>query len=132
MKKNISLIILMILLFTSCMGKEKMGFNTRDKMNLQMADRIVECINNEDVDGLYILFSEEVRLNDRTLKEDIEKIYHYLHGKVETYEKWAVGSTTDIEQGKNSTSYRSKFIIKINLLENFYHNVLLSNKYLNM
>ena len=100
MKKYIALFITMIITFTSCIGKEKMGFNTRDKMNMQMADKIVDCINKEDVDGLYNLFSEEVRNNDKTLKEDIEKIYHYLNGKVESHEKWAVGSTTDIETRK--------------------------------
>ena len=104
----------MILSLTGCVGKEKMGFNTRDKMNMQMADKIVDCINKEDVDGLYNLFSEEVRNNDKTLKEDIEKIYHYLNGKVESYEKWAIGNNTSIEKEKNSTAYRSKFIIKIN------------------
>ena len=114
MKKYIALFITMIITFTSCIGKEKMGFNTRDKMNMQMADKIVDCINKEDVDGLYNLFSEEVRNNDKTLKEDIEKIYHYLNGKVESYEKWAIGNNTSIEKEKNSTAYRSKFIIKIN------------------
>ena len=117
MKKYVAIFIIMILSLTSCVRKEKMGFNTRDKMNLQTADKIVECINKQDVNGLYNLFSEEVRNNDKTLKEDIEKIYHYLNGKVESYEKRAVGSTTDIEQGKNSTYYYSKFRLKINKIE---------------
>ena len=114
MKKYILIFITMVLTLTSCGGKEKMGFNTRDKMNMQMADKIVDCINNGDVDGLYNLFSEEVRVNDKSLKADIAKIYHYLHGKIESYEKWAIGNNTSIEKEKNSTAYRSKFIIKIN------------------
>lgn len=121
MRKTFIILFILTLTLTSCMGKEKMGFNTRDKMNLQMADRIVDCINNQDVDGLYILFSEEVRLNDRTLKEDIEKIYHYLHGKVETYKKWSVGSTTDIEHGKNSTYYYSSFKMMIKEVEYYLY-----------
>ncbi len=121
MKKYIVLFITMVLTLTSCGGKEKMGFNTRDKMNLQTADKIVECINKQDVDGLYNLFSEEVRNNDKTLKEDIEKIYHYLNGKVESHEKWAVGSTTDIEKGKNSTYYYSSFKMVISGIEYYLY-----------
>jgi len=121
MKKYIVLFITMVLNLTSCVGKEKMGFNTRDKMNMQTADKIVECINKQDVNGLYNLFSEEVRSTDKTMKEDIEKIYHYLNGKVESYEKWAVGSTTDIEKGKNSTYYYSSFKLMINEVEYYLY-----------
>ena len=107
-----------------------MGFNTRDKMNMQIADSIVDCINKQDVEGMYNLFSEEVRINDKTLKNDIEKIYHYLNGQIETYEKWAVGNTTDIEKEKNSTTYRSKFIIKINNVSYFmYYDYTVKNDF---
>ncbi len=94
-----------------------MGFNTRDKMNMQMADTIVDCINKQDVDGMYNLFSKDSQTVNLTLKEDISKLYKYLNGQIETYEKRAVGSTTDIEQEKNSTYYYSKFRIIIKEVE---------------
>lgn len=121
MKKYILIFITMILTLTGCMGKEKMGFNSRDKMNMQTADRIVECINKEDVDGMYNLFSEDVRIDNLTLKEDIIKLYKYLNGRIKSYEKWAVGSTTDIEKGKNSTYYYSKFKMIINEVEYYLY-----------
>lgn len=104
----------MMLTFTSCMGKEKMGFNTRDKMNIQVADKIAEYINKKNVDGMYNLFSLDIKTDNLMLKKDIIKLYKYLNGQVKTYEKWAVGSTTDIEQGKNSTYYYSSFKMTIN------------------
>lgn len=91
-----------------------MGFNDRDKLNLRMADKIIECINNKDEDGLYNLFSEEVKNTDLTLKDEITHLYHNIGGKIDSYEKWAIGSSTSIEKEKNSTSYQSKFKIKIN------------------
>ena len=60
MKKYILIFITMILSLTGCVGKEKMGFNTRDKMNMQMADKIVDCINKEDVDGLITCFPKKL------------------------------------------------------------------------
>lgn len=117
MKKYITLFILMIITLTSCVGKEKMGFNTRDKMNLEMAGKIVECINKQNVDGLYNLFSEEAKINSLTLRDDIEKLYKYLNGQIDFYEKDSVSSTTDIEKGENSTYYYSKFKIIINNIE---------------
>ena len=54
-------------------------------------------------------------------EEDIEKIYHYLNGKVESHEKWAVGSTTDIEKGKNSTYYYSSFKMVISGIEYYLY-----------
>lgn len=111
----------MLITFSSCRGKENMRFNDRDKLNMQMADKIVNCINSKDVEGLYNLFSKEVRSSDKTLKSDIEKIYSYLNGNVESYEKWAVGSTTDIEKEKNSTYYESKFKVKINNFSYFMY-----------
>jgi hypothetical protein len=104
----------MIITLSSCKGKEKIGFNDRDKLNLQVAEKIVSCINSKDVEGLYSLFSEDVRTNDKTLKNDISKILDYLNGKIDSYEKWAVASTTDIEKSKNSTNYESKYKIKVN------------------
>ncbi len=111
----------MMLTFTSCMGKEKMGFNTRDKMNIQVADKIAEYINKKNVDGMYNLFSLDIKTDNLMLKEDIIKLYKYLNGQVKTYEKWAVGSTTDIEQGKNSTYYYSSFKMTINGIEYYLY-----------
>lgn len=110
-----------MLTFTSCMGKEKMGFNTRDKMNIQVADKIAEYINKKNVDGMYNLFSLDIKTDNLMLKEDIIKLYKYLNGQVKTYEKWAVGSTTDIEQGKNSTYYYSSFKMTINGIEYYLY-----------
>ena len=121
MKKYISIFIIMIIPLLGCRGKERMGFTNRDKLNLQMAEKIVNCINARDVEGLYVLFSEDVRNNDLTLNEDIRKIYQYLNGQIETYEKWAVGSTTDIEQGQNATYYYSSFKIMINRMEYYLY-----------
>ncbi len=98
-----------------------MGFNTRDKMNMQTADKIVDCINKGDVDGLYNLFSTDSKTVNLTIKEDISKLYRYLNGQIETYEKWAVGNTTDIEKGKNSTYYYSSFKMIINKVEYYLY-----------
>ena len=98
-----------------------MGFNTRDKMNMQTADKIVDCINKQDVDGMYNLFSKDSQTVNLTLKEDISKLYRYLNGLIETYEKWAVGNTTDIEKGKNSTYYYSSFKMLINKVEYYLY-----------
>ena len=114
MKKYILIFITMVLTLTSCGGKEKMGFNTRDKMNMQMAERIVDCINKEDVDGLYNLFSEEVKNSDMTLRNNIEKLYNYINGKIESYEKFGITSKTSIEKNQNASYYDSKFKLIIN------------------
>ena len=121
MKNYISIFIVIVMILSSCKGKEKMGFNDRDDLNMQIADKIVECINNTDVIGLYNLFSEEVKNNDLTLKEDIKKLYRYLNGQVKTYEKWAIATTTDMEKGQNSTCYRSKFKLKIDDITYFMY-----------
>ena len=121
MKKYILFLITMLLTLTGCMAKEKMGFNTRDKMNMQMADKIVDCINKCDVDGLYNLFSMDSKTVNLTIKEDIAKLYKYLNGQIETYEKWAVGNTTDIDKEKNSTYYYSSFKMKINEVEYYLY-----------
>ena len=121
MSKCVSFFIILVLALTSCMGKEKMGFNTRDKMNMQTADKIVECINMGDVDALYDLFSENCKVNEISLKGDIRKLYKYLNGKVTTYEKWAVGSTTGIEKEKNSTYYYSSFKMVIKEIEYYLY-----------
>ena len=41
-EKYIALFIMMFITLTSCVWKEKITFNKRDKMNLQMINRIVE------------------------------------------------------------------------------------------
>lgn len=119
MKKIFTILIFTIILLTSCVGKEKMGFNTRDKMNLQMADRIFECINRQDVDGLYNLFSEEVKKSDMTLASNIEKLYIYVNGNVESYKKFGISSKTSIEKKQNSTYYESQFKLIINGISYF-------------
>lgn len=73
MKKKSLFIISTILILTSCMGKEKMHFNTRDKMNAQAADEIIKCINKKDISSLYDLFSVKVKTEDLNLKDDIKK-----------------------------------------------------------
>ncbi len=98
-----------------------MGFNDRDMLNMEMADKIVVCINSKDIGALYNLFSDEVRNNDKALKSNILKIYNFLDGKIDSYEKWAVGSTTDIEKDKNSTYYYSSFKLSINNVEYYLY-----------
>ncbi|MCQ2599928.1 MAG: DUF5104 domain-containing protein [Treponema sp.] len=121
MKKNILLIVSVIFVLTGCVKKEKQSFNKRDEMNLLMADEIVKCINKEDIDSLYALFSAKVKTQDLNLKEDIKKLYKYLNGQVVSCEKWAVGSTTEIENEINSTYYFSSFKIVINKIDYYLY-----------
>ena len=121
MKKNILVIILLAIAVLSCGGKEKMGFDARDRLNKETAEKIIECLNQKDTDGLYNLFSEEVKNNDPYLKDNIQKIINYLNGNVESYEKWSVSSTTSIEKGQNATYYYSSFKLKINNIEYFMY-----------
>lgn len=114
MKRLFLLLVIIIVSVFSCTGKEKMGFNQRDKMNKQMAYKIVELINSKDIEGLYNLFSEEVKESDLTLKEDIRKLFPYLNGKIISCEKFGIAMDGDIEKEKNSTHYESKFKIIIN------------------
>lgn len=101
--------------------KEKMGFATRDKLNLQMADKIVAFINDSDVNGLYNLFSEEVKENNSKLNSDVKLLIDYLDESIDSYEEWAVGSKTSVEYGKNSTVYYSRFTMKVNNVDYFLH-----------
>jgi len=116
---------------SGCRGKETMGFNDRDKLNLKMADKIIECINNKDEEGLYNLFSDEVKNTDLTLKDEIIYLYNNIGGRIDSYEKWAIGSSTSIEKEKNSTSYQSKFKIEINGISYYmYYDNTVKNDFL--
>ncbi len=113
MKKLFLLLLIIIVPIFSCTGKEKMGFGQRDKMNKQMAYKIVELINAKDIEGLYNLFSEEVKESDLTLKKDIGKLFPYLNGKIVSCEEYGIAMKGGIEKEKNSTRYESEFKIKI-------------------
>lgn len=44
-----------------------------------------------------------------------------MDGQVVSYEKWAIGNTTEIENGINSTYYFSSFKIVINKIEYYLY-----------
>ena len=65
MKRNLlKIIFIFSFLFTSCYAREKTGFKTRDRMNLETASKIIQFISEKNADGLRKLFSEEVISNE--------------------------------------------------------------------
>ena len=48
----------------------------------EMADKILECINSKDIDGLYELFSEEVKNSDIDLKVQIKNLFDVIRGEL--------------------------------------------------
>jgi hypothetical protein len=115
MKRNLlKIIFIFSFLFTSCYAREKTGFKTRDRMNLETASKIIQFISEKNADGLRKLFSEEVISNDRYLEKDIQKLFSFCDGKISSYEKIAIGQESNIDGGKNSTEYNTKYRFIIN------------------
>ena len=59
-----------------------MGQRKFELANKEMADKILECINSKDIDGLYELFSEEVKNSDIDLKVQIKNLFDVIRGEL--------------------------------------------------
>lgn len=106
-------IFLYIFSFSNCQGKEKMGFAMREQKNLDVANKIIQCIEEKNVDGLYMLFSKEVISSQKNLKTDILRLYNFCSGNILEYEKIAMGIDTRIEGKSNSSEFHTSYKIHI-------------------
>ena len=59
-KSIVVFIILYVFGFSSCQEKRRMGFAIQEQKNLDAANKIIQCIEEKNVDTLYALFSDEV------------------------------------------------------------------------
>ena len=113
-RKLLQTIFIFSFLLTSCFAKEKLGFRSRDKMNLETANKIIQFISDKNAAGLKELFSEEVISNDINLEKDIQRLLNFCDGKISNFEKITMGMDTSIDGGKNSTEYKTEFRFIIN------------------
>lgn len=100
--KPIFIIFIIIAMFSlsSCNFK---GLSHWIKLKGQIrkeVDQMMECIKNEDKEGLLELFCEDVRETHReeTLKE-IEDAFDFIDGKVVSYKNYSFGYSEHISHG---------------------------------
>ena len=97
--KFIVFVVLYMLIFINCQGKETMRlFTSHDQKKLEIADKIITYLDLKDEDGLYSLFSEQVIEEDEALKDEILALFSSYPGSVVKYEKRAIGVETKIEK----------------------------------
>ena len=113
-KSIVVFIILYIFGFSNCQEKQRMGFAIREQKNLDAANKIIQCIEEKNVDSLYALFSDEVISSQETLKNDILKLYTFCSGNILGYEKLAMGVDTIIEGKLNSSEFHTSYKLHIN------------------
>ena len=120
--KFIVFVVLYMLIFMNCQGKETMRlFTSHDQKNLEIADKIITYLDLKDEDGLYSLFSEQVIEEDEALKDEILALFSSYHGSVVKYEEWAIGVETKIEKGDKLSQYYSRFLVWIGETEYMLH-----------
>ena len=113
-KSIVVFIILYVFGFSSCQEKRRMGFAIQEQKNLDAANKIIQCIEEKNVDSLYALFSDEVISSQETLKNDILKLYTFCSGNIFGYEKTAMGVDIIIEGKFNSSEFHTSYKLHIN------------------
>ena len=93
-----------------------MGQRKFELANKEMADKILECINSKDIDGLYELVSEEVKNSDIDLKEQIKNLFSVVEGELKGSRKdsakyfWT-GTYESRSDGKYSIAFDTTYIV---------------------
>ena len=64
-----------------------------------MSETIVECFNNEDIDGLKEILSPYIK-EDKELEEQIEDAFDEIEGKITSYEVFSYGYDGEIKEGR--------------------------------
>ncbi|SEP72893.1 protein of unknown function [Lachnospiraceae bacterium RM5] len=116
MKKIISiLMIISMVLLTSCHMSESVKLSNRKKKEgKEIAEKIVECINNKDAHGIEELFCEEFKKNTE-LEWNIMDVIEKVDFKIDTYEIDTDGSgKTSISDGEIVYDFSYIYIEKIN------------------
>ncbi|SEP62069.1 protein of unknown function [Lachnospiraceae bacterium RM5] len=120
MKKIISiLLIIVIILSTSCIYNKKVYEATKlekrkQKEGKEIAEKIVECINNQDAHGIAELYCEKNKKNTE-LEWNIMDVIEKVDFKIDTYEVDTDGSgVTSVSDGKIVYDYSVVKIKNIN------------------
>lgn len=114
-------ILISMLVCTSSFGRETMGTLQKERKNIETGEKIIKCINDKDVDGLYELFSIFAKTSQPNLKADIQKMYDRLGDTITEYKKDAVGTSDSIERHGNSTEFRTIYQFTINTTPYFMY-----------
>lgn len=100
-------------MFCSCNKKISETF-FKAQRNLQICDKIVECINTKNSRNLCALFSENVRNVQPDLATNAEEMFSYLGGKVINYEEFGITENFSKEGFQKKICYYSTFKLSIN------------------
>ncbi|SEP72861.1 protein of unknown function [Lachnospiraceae bacterium RM5] len=120
MKKIISiLLIIVMILSTSCIYNKKVYEATKlekrkKKEGKEIAEKIVECINNQDAHGIAELYCEKYKKNTE-LEWNVMDVLEKIDVKIDSYEVDTDGSgETSISDGKIVYDYSCIYIKNIN------------------
>ena len=134
MKKTFPLLIVIILLLTSCsfggsdMRKDFFAMNDNKVAN-ECFEKIIEAIQNQDSTSLKSLFSDKALKEAQNMDETINELFNYFQGKMISYNDWGgpgvnagmnddgtgrywkkLNSTYDVKTSKDEYRFAMEFI----------------------
>lgn len=89
MKKLISIFILLIInifIFTGCTHSESSVSLPPDEMARLQSVSVMECFENEDIEGLKSMFCNEISYS-HDLEQEITEAFDYIKGKIISYDE---------------------------------------------
>jgi len=104
MIKKIKLVLFILvnsLMLSSCIGGRKISIGEGKRADTQV-EKIISAIKNQDKEALKLLFSKKALEEAEDFDEEVDILFDYIQGDIESWEKEGGGSYKSTRNGKST------------------------------